>query len=68
MCLGNHKKLGATREQGWSSKKWGSKADKNRIQESFESLINWVYPEAMKVKGARLITAPFVFEFEKVYD
>ena len=52
MCLGNHKKLGVTREQGWSSKKWGSKADKNRIQESFESLINWDYPEAMRVKGA----------------
>lgn len=54
VCLGNHKKLGATREQGWSSKKWGSKADKNRIQESFECLIeeHWVYSEAMRVKGA----------------
>lgn len=53
MCLGNHKKFGATEEQAGSGKKWGPKSDRNRIPESFKCFVVElrVYPQrAMKLR------------------
>lgn len=58
LFLGNKKKFGATREQGWNDEKWGLMTDRNRIPESFECLTEelGIYPERNECqrKGSKL--------------
>lgn len=46
VCLGSHKKFGATGVQGWNGKKRGPKGDINRIPENSECPVEElrVYP------------------------